>query len=263
MPEADDTDDVEYREADGIAYLTLNRPAKLNALGPNSFRLLDEHITRFARSRLARVAILHGNGGSFAAGADIEHYVGLGVLEYADFMRTGHATQQKLIDCSKPVIAAVHGYALGGGLELALCCDLIVAEQDAQLGLPEARLGLLPGGGGTQRLPRLIGTIRAAELLMTGRRISGTQAVAWGLALDIGDSASALEAARVLAGRIGAAGPVAVRMAKRLLREGSDAPLAAGLQLEQAVGAVLYGTDDAREGIAAFVAKRKPRFSGH
>lgn len=102
-----------------------------------------------------------------------------------------------------------------------------------------------------------------AELLMTGRRISGAQAVAWGLALGTGDSASALEEARVLAGRIGAAGPVAVRMAKRLLREGGDAPLAAGLQLEQAVGAVLYGTDDAREGIAAFVAKRRPRFDGH
>jgi len=98
---------------------------------------------------------------------------------------------------------------------------------------------------------------------MTGRRISGAQAVAWGLALGTGDSASALEAARVLAGRIGATGPVAVRMAKRLLREGGDAPLAAGLPLEQAVGAVLYGTDDAREGIAAFVAKRKPRFGGH
>ena len=110
-----------------------------------------------------------------------------------------------LIDCPKPVIAAVHGYALGGGLELALCCDLIVAEASAQLGLPEARLGLLPGGGGTQRLPRLIGTMRAAELLMTGGRISG----------------------------------------------------------EQAVGAVLYGTDTAQEGIAAFTEKRKPRFLGH
>jgi enoyl-CoA hydratase/carnithine racemase len=104
-----DADDVEYREADGIAYLTLNRPAKLNALGPNSFRLLGEHITRFAGSPSAGVAILHGNGGSFAAGADIEHYVGLSVLEYADFMRTGNATQQMLIDCPKPVIAAVHG----------------------------------------------------------------------------------------------------------------------------------------------------------
>jgi enoyl-CoA hydratase len=259
VPEADD---VQYREADGVAYITLNRPAKLNALGPNSFRLLDEHIARFTASPAARVAILHGNGRAFAAGADIEHYVGLTALDYADFMRFGNAVQQHLIDCPKPVIAAVHGFALGGGLELALCCDLIVAEPDAQLGLPEARLGLLPGGGGTQRLPRLIGSIRAAELIMTAWRISGTQAVAWGLALGTGESASALEAAQVLARRITAAGPVAVRMAKTLLREGADAPLAAGLKLEQAVGAVLYGTEDAREGITAFVEKRKPQFNG-
>lgn len=256
-------DDVQYREADGTAFITLNRPAKLNALGPHSFALLDQHIARFTGSPTARVAILHGNGRAFAAGADIEHYVGLSVLHYADFMRTGNAVQQKLIDCPKPLIAAVHGYALGGGLELALCCDLIIAEADAQLGLPEAKLGLLPGGGGTQRLPRLIGTIRAAELIMTAWRISGAEAVSWGLALGTGDSASALEAAQVLARRINAAAPVAVRMAKTLLREGSDAPLATGLRLEQAVGAVLYGTDDAKEGIAAFVEKRKPQFNGH
>jgi enoyl-CoA hydratase len=259
---ADADDDVLYRESGGTAFITLNRPAKLNALGPNSFGLLDEHLARFAASPQARVAILHGNGRAFAAGADIEHYVGLSVLDYKDFMRTGNAVQQHLIDCPKPVIAAVHGYALGGGLELALCCDLIVAEDDAQLGLPEAKLGLLPGGGGTQRLPRLIGTIRAAELIMTAWRISGAQAVSWGLALGTGESASALEAAQLLAGRITAAAPVAVRMAKTLLREGGDAPLAAGLQLEQAVGAVLYATDDAKEGIAAFVGKRKPEFKG-
>lgn len=258
-----DADDVQYHEADGVGYITLNRPAKLNALGPNSFSLLDRHITTFAGSSGARVAILHGNGTSFAAGADIEHYVGLSVLDYVDFMRHGNAVQQKLIDCPKPVIAAVHGYALGGGLELALCCDLIVAEPGAQLGLPEAKLGLLPGGGGTQRLPRLIGAMRAAELIMTGWRISGAQAVEWGLALGTGDAAGALQAAQVLAGRIRACGPTAVGVAKRLLREGLDAPLAAGLQLEQAVGAVLYGTDDAREGIAAFVEKRKPQFNGH
>ena len=258
-----DVDDVRYHEADGIGYITLNRPAKLNALGPDSFELIDQHISRFAQSAGARVAILHGNGTSFAAGADIEHYVGLSALDYVDFMRHGNAVQQKLIDCPKPVIAAVHGYALGGGLELALCCDLIVAEPDAQLGVPEAKLGLLPGGGGTQRLPRLIGAMRAAELIMTGWRISGAHGRGMGNGAWHRGAASALEAAQVLAGRIRACGPVAVGMAKRLLREGQDAPLAAGLQLEQAVGAVLYGTDDAREGIAAFVEKRKPQFNGH
>ena len=257
-----DVDDVRYHEADGIGYITLNRPAKLNALGPDSFGLIDQHISRFAQSRGGASRSCTATAHSFAAGADIEHYLSLSPLGYVDFMRHGNAVQQKLIDCPKPVIAAVHGYALGGGLELALCCDLIVAEPDAQLGLPEAKLGLLPGGGGTQRLPRLIGVMRAAELIMTGWRISGAQAVEWGMALGTGDASSALEAAQVLAGRIRACGPVAVGMAKRLLREGHDAPLAAGLQLEQAVGAVLYGTDDAREGIAAFVEKRKPQFRG-
>jgi hypothetical protein len=131
----DDADDVQYREADGIAFIMLNRPAKLNALGPNSFGLLDQSIACFAASPAPRVAILHGNGRAFAAGADIEHYVGLSVLEYADFMRFGNAVQQNLIDCPKPVIAAVHGFALGGGLELALCCDLIVTEAGARAGI--------------------------------------------------------------------------------------------------------------------------------
>ena len=127
---------------------------------------------------------------------------------------------------------------------------------------PRPSSGCCPAAGAPQRLPRLIGTIRAAELIMTAWRISGAQAVSWGLALGTGESASALEAAQVLACRITAAAPVAVRMAKTLLREGGDAPLSAGLQLEQAVGAVLYATDDAKEGIAAFVGKRKPEFRG-
>ena len=188
--------------------------------------------------------------------------MGLSVLDYRDFMHTGNAVQQHLIDCPKPVIAAVEE-RLGGGLELALCCDLIVAEDDAQLGLPEAKLGLLPGGGGTQRLPRLIGTIRAAELIMTAWRISGAQAVSWGLALGTGESASALEAAQVLAwpdhGRRAGRGPDGQDAAARGWRRPALRLL---LQLEQAVGAVLYATDDAKEGIAAFVGKRKPEFRG-
>jgi enoyl-CoA hydratase len=258
---AADDQPVLYREEGDVAYLTLNRPAKLNALGPASFGLIDQHIARFAASA-AKVAILHGNGTAFAAGADIEHYVGLAITEYADFMRAGNRVQQNIIECPKPVIAAVHGYALGGGLELALCCDLIVAEPDAQLGLPEARLGLLPGGGGTQRLPRLIGATRTAELLMTGRSFTGTDAARWGLALPLGESETALAAAQLLARRITRTAPLAVRMAKALLRDGGDAPLPAGLILEQSVGAMLYATEDAKEGIAAFVEKRRPEFNG-
>ena len=253
---------VLYHEDRDLAYITLNRPEKLNALNPEVFSLLDTYITRFTAHSDARVAILHGNGRSFAAGADIEHYVGLSALEYAEFMRSGNEVQSKFAECPKPIIAAVHGYALGGGFELALACDLIVASPDAQLGLPEVKLGLLPGGGGTQRLPRLIGATRSAELLMTGRRITGPEAIDWGLALGIGDAVNVLEAAESLARQIAEQAPLPVRMAKALLRSGGQMPLSAALALEQAMGAVLYTTEDAHEGIAAFVEKRSPEFRG-
>jgi enoyl-CoA hydratase len=254
--------DVLYSEVGEIAYITLNRPAKLNALSPDVFRLIDQHRATFSASEQARVAILHGAGRAFAAGADIEHYVGLTVGEYADFMRLGNGVQQRLAECGKPVIAAVHGYALGGGLELALCCDLIIAEPDAQLGLPESKLGLLPGGGGTQRLPRLIGAVRTAELLMTGRSMSGAEAVSLGLALPLGEEPTALAAAERLAGRICRTAPIAARMAKQLLQISRDTPMPACLSAEQAVGAMLYATQDAQEGIAAFVEKRRAVFGG-
>ena len=251
---------VLYAEHATHARITLNRPDKLNALSPEVFALLGEAVARFEAGP-APVAILHGSGRAFAAGADIEHYQGLSAADYLEFMRVGNAVQQRLIDCPKPLIASVHGYALGGGLELALCCDLIVAEPGARLGLPEGRLGLLPGGGGTQRLPRLIGTVRAAELVMTARRFSGEEAVSWGLALGCGEAPGALEAAEALAERIGSLAPLAVRMAKVALR-GREAPLATGLSLEQSLGAVLFASEDAVEGVSAFVEKRSPVWRG-
>jgi enoyl-CoA hydratase/carnithine racemase len=256
------TEVVLYREEGDLAYITLNRPEKLNALNLKVFQLLDEYVTRFEYESDAKVAIIHGNGRCFAAGADIEHYVGISSLEYAEFMRFGNGVQQKFVECPKPVIAAVHGFALGGGFELALACDFIVASTDAQFGLPEVKLGLLPGGGGTQRLPRFIGATRSAEVLMTAKRISGTEAVEWGLALSSGELPSALEAAELLAHRIANQAPIAVRMAKLLLRSGADTPLSTGLALEQAIGAAIYVSADATEGINAFVEKRTPKFIG-
>ncbi len=253
---------VLYRVEAGVAFITLNRPEKLNALSPRVFELLDEYIIRFADSDDAKVLVLHGNGGSFAAGADIETYVDISAIEYLDFMQTGNRVQTKFSQCTKPVIAAVHGYALGGGLELALACDFIVAADDAQLGLPEVKLGLLPGGGGTQRLPRLIGAMRAAEMLMTAKRISGTQAVEWGMALGVGEHPDALSAAVALATRIAKQAPLPVRLAKVLLRSGGDASLEAALDLEQSMGAMIFSTQDAREGIRAFVEKRPADFRG-
>jgi enoyl-CoA hydratase len=253
---------VRYRVEDGIAFITLNRPDKLNALNPAVFSKLDDFITEFNDDQDAAVAIVHGNGRAFAAGADIEHYVDISVPEYLEFMRYGNRVQEKFVTSTKPVLAAVHGYALGGGFELALSCDLIVVDPEAQLGLPEARLGLLPGGGGTQRLPRLIGATRTLELLITGGRFSGRQAVDWGLALGLGEEQSVLEAAKRLAHRIVRQAPLAVQLAKVLVRSAFDSPLASALAFEQAVGAMLFSTEDAREGIAAFVDKRVPRFQG-
>ncbi len=245
-----------------MAFITLNRPGKLNALSPRVFELLDEFITKFSLSDETRVLVLHGNGTSFAAGADIEHYVDLAAMKYLNFMKTGQRVQEKFSECVKPTIAAVHGYALGGGLELALSCDFIVASPDARLGLPEVRLGLLPGGGGTQRLPRLIGTTRAAQMLMLAERISGERAVEWGMALGVGEHADALSAATAMALRLASQAPLPVRMAKVLLRSGTDASLEASLDLEQSMGAMLFATNDAREGIRAFVEKRQPVFNG-
>lgn len=253
---------VLYREEGSVAFITLNRPDKLNALSPEVFQLLDDYITRFAEESSAAVAVLHGNGRSFAAGADIEHYVDIGAIEYLEFMQTGNRVQSKFSHCVKPVIAAVQGYALGGGLELALSCDFVVAEPDAQLGLPEVKLGLLPGGGGTQRLPRLIGTMRAAEMIMGAKRISGAQAVEWGMALGIGDHADSLTAAIDFANRLARQAPLPVRLAKVLLRSGADSSLDAALDLEQSMGAMVFTTKDAREGVRAFIEKRAAEFTG-
>ena len=257
-----DAEPVVYHEHNEIAFITLNRPEKLNALNPRVFELLGEFVHRFEQESSAKVAVLHGNGDSFAAGADIGHYVDISPVEYLDFMRAGNAVQSRYERCSKPVIAAVHGYALGGGLELALACDFIVADPNAQLGLPEVRLGLLPGGGGTQRLLRLVGEMRTAEILMTAKRISGAQAVEWGMALGVGEHGDALSAATALAERIAQQAPLPVRLGKVLLRSGADASLDAALDLEQSMGAMLFATDDAREGIRAFVEKRRPEFKG-
>jgi enoyl-CoA hydratase len=251
---------VLYRENDGVSFITLNRPEKLNALNPTVFRLLGEYVESFATSTSARVLVIHGEGTSFAAGADIEHYVDLEPARYGDFMRSGAEVQQRFVECPKPIIAAVHGYALGGGLEVALVCDIMVVEPTAELGLPEVRLGLLPGGGGTQRLPRRIGPVRAAELIMTGRRFTGVEAVEWGLALGLGESGSALEAATALAERIARQAPGPVQHTKVLLRSSQETSLEVGLKIEQTVGQAIFATEDGREGVRAFAEKRRPEF---
>lgn len=251
---------VLYHEHDAIGVITFNRPEKLNALNPQVLDDLEAAMDLFEASETARVGVVAGAGRAFLAGADIEHYVGLTIHEYRAFMVRGRRAHDRLVRCQKALVAAVHGYALGGGLEVALCCDLIVAESTAQLGLPEVKLGLLPGGGGTQRLTRLVGARRAMDLLATGRSITAQEAESWGLVNRIAEPGEGLSAAMELAAQLARRAPIAVRLAKRLIREGASADLETALTLEHAETAALYLTADATEGIDAFVHKRRPEF---
>lgn len=253
---------VLYHEEGGIGVITLNRPEKLNALNPTVLTDLSAAVDQLEASAAARVGVVRGAGRAFLAGADIEHYVGLTLHEYRGFMVRGRQVHDRLVHCPKLLVAAVHGYAVGGGLEVALCCDLIVAERDAQLGLPEVKLGLLPGGGGTQRLQRLVGARRALDLLVTGRMLGAEEAADWGLVNRLAQPGEGQAAALELAGQVARRAPLAVQLAKRLVREGADAPLETALTLEHAETAALYRTEDAAEGIRAFIDKRRPTFRG-
>lgn len=253
---------VTVEHAGAIARVTLDRPDKLNALNVGMFHGLIAAIEAVVASPTARVCILSGAGRAFAAGADIGLYQGTVSADIRRFMDLGRRALGAVATCPKPVIAAVHGYALGGGFELAIACDFIVAAESARLGLPEVTLGLLPGGGGTQRLPRLVGRLRANDLLMTGRSLTAEEALSWGLINRVAPDDGVLEAAEELAAVIARRAPIAVEMGKRLVQDGLEQPLAAALVHERESTLHLYETDDAREGIDAFVEKRKPTFHG-
>jgi enoyl-CoA hydratase/carnithine racemase len=254
-------DPVLYEERNGIAWITLNRPDKLNALNAHVFRLLGELLERLEGGDCA-VGILQGAGRAFAAGADIEDYLGIGAEDYRAFMDLGRAPTDAIGRISKPVIAAVQGFALGGGFELVLACDLVVAAENARFGLPEPKLGLAPGGGGTQRLPRLVGRTRALEVLLAGRILTGAEARDWGLVNRVVPKEELPAAAEELAQAVVALAPEPLATIKRIVQEGLSLPLANALTLEQDETASLIVTPDALEGIAAFVEKREARFPG-
>jgi len=263
MTTEESTDEVVlYREQDGVGWITLNRPDKLNALNREVFGELALALDRLEASDAAVVGVLHGSGRAFAAGADIEDYVGITVHDYRAFMDVGRAVSDRLAALAKPVIASVQGFALGGGFELVLACDLVVAADNARFGLPEPKLGLVPGGGGTQRLPRLVGRVRANELLLTGRFLTADEALAWGLVNRVVPKDELPEATAELAAAVVAQAPLAVETIKRIVREGLEASLPTALTLEQDATARLIVTEDALEGIAAFIEKRAPQFRG-
>lgn len=249
--------------SDGVATLTFNRPDKMNALSVPLMDRLEAEVNALADDPSVRVVVLKGAGEkAFVAGADIAAYGGGNYEGFVAYQLRSRKVFDALERLPQPVIAAVRGFALGGGFEIALCCDIILCTEDAQFGLPEGRLGLCPGGGGTQRLVRAAGKHVAADLMLAGWRMSGSRAHQLGIAAEC-VAADALDEA--VAARVRSClkvAPLAQREMKRLLREGIDAALPAAKSLEQEVLFRLFMSKDGREGIDAFLEKRTPQFVG-
>jgi enoyl-CoA hydratase len=255
-------ENVLYEEKGAVALVTLDREEKLNAMNTPVVRRLTELFERIDRSEHIRAAVLTGKGRAFVAGADIEEYSGQSWSEFSAYQARGRRMYEAIESNSKPFIAAVNGFALGGGFEIVLACDLVVASGEAEMGLPEIHLGLLPGGGGTQKLTRLIGRNRAKEFVMTGRRMTADEGFRLGVVNSVVEHETLLEEALGLAERLARRAPRAVREAKRLVNQGNESHVEIALSFEQSTLSNLYQTEDAREGIRAFVEKRKPNFKG-
>ncbi|XOB99243.1 enoyl-CoA hydratase/isomerase family protein [Deinococcota bacterium DY0809b] len=252
---------LRYEVSEGIAWVTFARPGALNALAADVLREIAEVTEVIAEDPEVKVAVFTGEGKAFVAGADISEINALkDVFIGREFALAGQEVMNHIAALPVPTIAAINGYALGGGLELALACDLRVAAKKAKLGLPEVGLGLIPGFGGTQRLPRLVGVGRAFDLILTGRHVPAEEALALGLVNRVADDAVA--AARELAGQIMKNSPVALALAKEAVARGADVPLPEALEIEADLFGMTVTTHDMREGTAAFLEKRAPEFRG-
>ena len=247
---------------DQVAILRVDREDRLGALSREMVEALQRYGEGLADDPDVRVLVLTGTGRGFIAGADINEYEGVDQAAFDAYQRLSRQTFDAMENLPMPTIAAVNGYAFGGGFELALCCDLIVASTSARFALPEVSLGLLPGGGGTQRLTRAIGKRAAKEMVMTGRRISPEEAQSFGLIARLTSPEDLMGSALEVAEELASKAPLAVREAKRLIDDGVEAPLPTALTLEQRVLSALFATEDAREGIRSFIEKRSPRFVG-
>lgn len=254
---------VKYETRGAIAVITVNRPDKLNALNAETVSELHEAARRAAADDAIRAVILTGAGEkSFVAGADIAELAKMSPLGGIAVSRQGQDAFRFLETMRKPVIAAVNGFALGGGLELALACHFRIASENAKFGLPETKLGIIPGYGGTIRLPRVVGRGRALELMLTGEMIDAQEAFRIGLVNHLHPQADLLAQAEVLANKIAGNGPVAVALAIEAVDNGYHSTTEDALRLESNLFGLLASTDDMREGMGAFLEKRKANFEG-
>jgi enoyl-CoA hydratase len=250
--------------ADHIAVITINRPKVLNALDVPTLLELEVAFERVERNDDVRVIIITGAGErAFVAGGDIADLNSRnGLAHYREFAEIVHRVFRKIEICDKPTIAAVNGYALGGGTELVLATDIRILAENARLGLPEITLGLFPGAGGTQRIIRQVPPCRAKEIMFTGEQISAAEAVAIGLANKVVPQQNVLAEARALAAKIAVKSPLVLKLLKRTLTNGADMPLSAALPYEQSMIGLVFDTKDAHEGCTAFLEKRSPAFAG-
>ena len=249
-------------EEDGVEILTLRHPP-VNALSTALLARLGEHLTALAADPKVRAVVVTGDGQYFSAGADLKELATLDLAKAPEIVAAGQALFDRLEALPVPVVAAVNGLALGGGLELVLACDLRIVGESAKLGAPEVNYGLIPSYGGTQRLPRLVGAAKAKELIFTGNLVPAAEAVRIGLANRTVPAGQELRAARDLAHTIGQRAPKAVRAAKRAIREGGALPLGDGLRLEARLfESEVLPSEDLGEGIAAFLERRPPKFRG-
>lgn len=243
-----------------IAVVALNRPQALNAL---NFELMTELVTAFrgfAKDDSVNAVVLTGNDKAFAAGADIKE---MATATSAEMLTKGYLEMwDELQAFKKPIVAAVSGYCLGGGAELAMVCDLIIASETAKFGQPEINIGVIPGAGGTQRLTRAVGKVKAMELILTGRQFNAEEALSMGLINKIAPLTSYLAEAKQLATDIASKPPIAVRLAKEAVLRAASTNLSDDVEFERRLFALLFATDDMREGMNAFVEKRKPIWKG-
>ncbi len=247
----------------GILTVTVNRPDKLNALNPEVLDALGAAFEGAARDESVRGVIVTGAGEkAFVAGADIATFQALQPVSASEYARQGQRVLDRIEAFEKPVVAAVNGFALGGGCELAMACHLRVASTKAKFGQPEVNLGLIPGFAGTQRLPRLVGRGRALELILTGDMIDAQEAWRIGLVNRVVEPDALLPACRELLGKIGARAPLAVRFAIEAVHRGLQMPLAEAQEHEASLFGLCASTEDMREGVDAFLNKRAPAFRG-